>query len=113
MSAGKTPIRNEPESSALASAYNTSALFRHSVVPGARSWLVRGRSRAARSARIGDMRSVVRPLVSVTTYRRWTFLLGGTALLVPYILIYAGLVQIMGNLRVQSTRALFDGLVML
>jgi signal transduction histidine kinase len=59
------------------------------------------------------MRSVVRPLVSVTTYRRWTFLLGGTALLVPYLLIYAGLVQLMGNVRSQPTRAVFDGLTML
>jgi signal transduction histidine kinase len=59
------------------------------------------------------MRSVVRPLVRVTTYRRWTFLLGGTALLVPYLLIYAGLVQLMGSARSQPTRAVFDGLTML
>jgi signal transduction histidine kinase len=59
------------------------------------------------------MRSVVRPLVSVSTYRRWTFLLGGTALLVPYMLIYAGLVQIMGTVRQQPTRTLLDGLIML
>jgi signal transduction histidine kinase len=59
------------------------------------------------------MRSVVRPLVSVTTYRRWTFLLGGTALLVPYLLIYAGLVQLMDSVQSQPTRAVFDGLTML
>jgi signal transduction histidine kinase len=56
---------------------------------------------------------VVRPLVSVTTYRRWTFLLGGTALLVPYLLIYAGLVQLMDSVQSQPTRAVFDGLTML
>jgi signal transduction histidine kinase len=59
------------------------------------------------------MRSVVRPLVSVTTYRRWTFLLGGTALLVPYIPIYAGLVQIMGTVRQQATSSIFEWLAML
>jgi signal transduction histidine kinase len=59
------------------------------------------------------MRSVVRPLVSVTTYRRWTFLLGGTALLVPYLLIYAGLVQIVGTVRQQTTSSVFEGLAML
>jgi hypothetical protein len=37
------------------------------------------------------VRSLVRPLVSAATYRRWVFLLGGTAILVPYALIYAGL----------------------
>lgn len=36
------------------------------------------------------MKSLVRPLVSMTAYRRWTFLFGGTAILVPYILIYTG-----------------------
>jgi signal transduction histidine kinase len=59
------------------------------------------------------MRSVVRPLVSVTTYRRWTFLLGGTALLVPYVLIYAALGQVMDTIRQQSARDLFDGLALL
>ena len=59
------------------------------------------------------MRSVVRPLVSVTTYRRWTFLLGGTALLVPYMLIYAALVRLLGGLRTQPSRGLVDGLVLL
>ncbi|MEV5711165.1 histidine kinase [Actinoallomurus sp. NPDC052274] len=43
------------------------------------------------------MKSLVRPLISVTTYRRWTFLLGGTAILVPYLLIYVALLQIMGS----------------
>ncbi|GAA0342488.1 histidine kinase [Actinoallomurus spadix] len=43
------------------------------------------------------MKFLVRPLFSMTTYRLWTFLLGGTALLVPYLLIYAGLLQIMGT----------------
>ncbi|WP_329235673.1 histidine kinase [Actinoallomurus sp. NBC_01490] len=59
------------------------------------------------------MRSVVRPLVSVTTYRRWTFLLGGTALLVPYLLIYAGLVQIMRHVSDQPARGFIDTVVML
>jgi hypothetical protein len=59
------------------------------------------------------MRSVVRPLVSVTTYRRWTFLLGGTALLVPYLLIYAGLASIMDTYRQQPADTLFEGLAML
>jgi signal transduction histidine kinase len=59
------------------------------------------------------MRLLVRPLVSVTTYRRWTFLLGGTALLVPYLLIYAGLVQAMGTARRQAAGDLFEGLIML
>ena len=59
------------------------------------------------------MRSVVRPLVSVATYRRWTFLLGGTALLVPYILIYAGLLQILGDVRHGATRDLLDAALML
>lgn len=59
------------------------------------------------------MRSVVRPLVSVTTYRRWTFLLGGTALLVPYLLIYAGLVQIMRHVSDQPARGFIDTMVML
>jgi len=59
------------------------------------------------------MRSVVRPLVSVTTYRRWTFLLGGTALLVPYALIYAGLLQILGDVRHGATRDLLDAALML
>jgi hypothetical protein len=58
------------------------------------------------------MRSVVRPLVSVITYRRWTFLLGGTALLVPYVLIYAALGQVMDTVRQQSARDVFDGLAM-
>ncbi|MCO6003751.1 histidine kinase [Actinoallomurus purpureus] len=43
------------------------------------------------------MQSLVRPLLSVTTYRRWTFILGGTAILVPYLLIYATLLQIIGH----------------
>jgi len=59
------------------------------------------------------MRSVVRPLVSVTTYRRWTFLLGGTALLVPYLLIYATLASIMDSYRQQTARSVFEGLTML
>jgi signal transduction histidine kinase len=59
------------------------------------------------------MRSLVRPLVSVTTYRRWTFLLGGTALLVPYLLIYAGVVQIMGDARQRPTGDVLEGLIML
>lgn len=59
------------------------------------------------------MRSVVRPLVSVTTYRRWTFLLGGTALLVPYLLIYAALVQIMRHVSDQPARGFFDTVIML
>jgi hypothetical protein len=46
-----------------------------------------------------NVKSVVRPLFRVATYRRWTFLLGGTALLVPYILIYAGLLQILGSVQ--------------
>jgi len=53
------------------------------------------------------------PLISVTTYRRWTFLLGGTALLVPYILIYAGLLQIMGNVRSGASAELLDAIPML
>jgi Histidine kinase len=59
------------------------------------------------------MRFVVRPLVSVTTYRRWTFLLGGTALLVPYVLIYAALVQIMRHVSDQPTRGFIGALGML
>jgi signal transduction histidine kinase len=59
------------------------------------------------------MRSVVHPLVSVTTYRRWTFLLGGTAILVPYLLIYAGLLQIMGDVRHGASRELLEALFML
>ncbi len=59
------------------------------------------------------MNPVVRPLISVTTYRRWTFLLGGTALLVPYLLIYAGLLQIMGNADRGSPGELVDVAVML
>jgi signal transduction histidine kinase len=59
------------------------------------------------------MRSVVRPLVSVTTYRRWTFLLGGTALLVPYLLIYAALGSIMDTHRQQPARSVFESLTML
>jgi signal transduction histidine kinase len=59
------------------------------------------------------MRSLVRPLISVTTYRRWTFLLGGTALLVPYLLIYAGLVQAMGTARRQAPGDLLEGLILL
>jgi signal transduction histidine kinase len=59
------------------------------------------------------MRSVVRPLVSVSTYRRWTFLLGGTAILVPYVLLYAALLQIMGDVRHDASRDLLDSLLML
>ncbi|MDN3359460.1 histidine kinase [Actinomadura sp. DC4] len=59
------------------------------------------------------MRSVVRPLVSVVTYRRWTFLLGGTALLVPYLLIYAAFASVMDSYRQQTTHSLFEGLSML
>jgi signal transduction histidine kinase len=59
------------------------------------------------------MRSVVRPLVSVTTYRRWTFLLGGTALLVPYALIYATIVQSMGTAGQRGAHNLYDVLIML
>ena len=59
------------------------------------------------------MRSVVRPLVSVTTYRRWTFLLGGTALLVPYLLIYAALASLMDTYRQQPARSVFESVTML
>jgi signal transduction histidine kinase len=59
------------------------------------------------------MRSVVRPLVSVTTYRRWTFLLGGTALLVPYLLIYAALGSIVDTQGRQPARSVFESLTML
>ena len=59
------------------------------------------------------MRSVVRPLVSVSTYRRWTFLLGGTALLVPYVLIYAALVSLMDTYRHQPARSVFEGATMM
>jgi signal transduction histidine kinase len=51
--------------------------------------------------------------VSVATYRRWTFLLGGTALLVPYLLIYVGLVQIMRHVSDQPARGFIDTVVML
>jgi signal transduction histidine kinase len=44
-----------------------------------------------------SVKSLVRPLVSVTTYRRWTFILGGAAILVPYLLIYTGLMQVVGS----------------
>ncbi|GAB3973627.1 histidine kinase [Actinoallomurus acanthiterrae] len=59
------------------------------------------------------MKSLVRPLVSVTTYRRWTFLFGGTAILVPYILIYTGLLQIMGHAGRQAADKVLESLVML
>jgi signal transduction histidine kinase len=59
------------------------------------------------------MRSLVRPLVSVSTYRRWTFLLGGTALLVPYLLIYAALASITDSYRQQPARSVFESVTML
>jgi signal transduction histidine kinase len=59
------------------------------------------------------MRSVVRPLVSVSTYRRWTFLLGGTALLVPYLLIYAALASVTDSYRQQPARSVFESMTML
>jgi signal transduction histidine kinase len=59
------------------------------------------------------MRSVVRPLVSVSTYRRWTFLLGGTALLVPYLLIYAALASVTDSYRQQPARSVFESVTML
>lgn len=59
------------------------------------------------------MRSAVRPLFSAATYRRWVFLLGGTAILVPYVLIYAGLLEIMDDVRHGATRDLLNALLML
>lgn len=59
------------------------------------------------------VRSLLRPLVSVTTYRRWTFLLGGTALLVPYVLIYAALWSVTRRLGTTGTPRLAGNLVML
>lgn len=59
------------------------------------------------------MKSLVRPLVSVTTYRRWTFILGGTAILVPYLLIYAGLLQILGSPDRLAPDQMLQSLVML
>ncbi|MEV5753230.1 histidine kinase [Actinoallomurus sp. NPDC052308] len=59
------------------------------------------------------MKSLVRPLVSVTTYRRWTFLLGGTAILVPYLLIYVALLQIMGSAGRLPADQVLQSLVML
>jgi signal transduction histidine kinase len=102
---------DEPESSATRSAYSTPSLFRQTATP--RRSLSRGRSRRAASAKIFAMRTVLRPLVSVTTYRRWTFLLGGTALLVPYALIYAALVNLMGHVGDQSARSAFISVAML
>jgi signal transduction histidine kinase len=59
------------------------------------------------------VKSLVRPLVSVTTYRRWTFILGGTAILVPYVLIYAGLLQILGRPDRLAPEQMAQSLVML
>ncbi|MCO5995177.1 sensor histidine kinase [Actinoallomurus rhizosphaericola] len=59
------------------------------------------------------MKFLVRPLISVTTYRRWTFLLGGTAILVPYLLIYAGLLRITNSAGRLAPDRLLQSLVML
>ncbi|MCO5971217.1 sensor histidine kinase [Actinoallomurus soli] len=59
------------------------------------------------------MKFLVRPLISVTTYRRWTFLLGGTAILVPYLLIYAGLLRITNRAGRLAPDQLLQSLVML
>ncbi len=52
-------------------------------------------------------------LLSAGTYRRWTFLLGGTALLVPYLAIYVGVLEVMGTVGHQAPREVLDALIML